>query len=126
MFTPDFGLPLASRAFTTTRVESAPSTTRMVESASIVIATPNSDGPVSDGGSWLFIVQALTTATTGINRAPAATRAKDNVRSMYLITNRGELHSRIVTPAYFGSPKFPNSTEILAVVLTERPVWSCP
>jgi len=71
-------------------------------------------------------VQPLTTATMGISRARAATRAKDNVRFMYLITSRGELQSRIRATAYFGSPKLPNSTEMFAVVLTERPVWSCP
>jgi len=86
---------------------------------------PNSDGPVNGGASWLFIVQLVEAALIATVSATVTVRVKRSVRFICQLPLLGPVGSMLI-PCYFGSPKFPNSMAIFVIVLTARPVWSCP
>jgi hypothetical protein len=88
-----------------------------------VIETPSSDGPVSAGVSWLFIVQPSEVAAIA-----AANVIIHRINAGFFISESPATGDAPIgnSTGHLGSPKFAKVTSTLPVTLTSRPVWSCP
>ena len=117
------GLPFGSRAVIVTSDCDAPSCVSTSGDTVIVIAVPNSDGPVSGGVSWFFVVQPAD-ARHAASAAPMRVRVGMNGRFICKSPFDGALVS--ILWVVTGSAKSAKVTPMLPVTLTARPVWSCP